>query len=240
MPNATASPPTLPMNRPYLYGVVATGRVLPQGICLPQTPSGYCSHVTTARARVESVRAGAPLGRTEVVAAVLESAADLFAERGPGATSIRDIAARSNVNHGLIHRHFGSKDGLVAAVLDHLGQHLAGLLAANADGSAVGGAVDRQLRVIARTSLDGYSIAELQSRFPTMEVLLDSLRGRHASEVDAQLAAAHTIALQLGWCLFGDFLRASTGLDDLDDRTFARSVGNAVARILEPAEPTAT
>jgi hypothetical protein len=73
-----------------------------------------------------------------------------------------------------------------------------------------------------------------------MEVLLDSIRARHASELDAQLAAAHTIALQLGWCLFGDFLRASTGLDDLDDRTFARSVGNAVARILEPAQPSAT
>jgi AcrR family transcriptional regulator len=240
IPNATASPPTLPMNRPYEYGVVATGRILPPGICLPQTPCAYCSHMTTARARGESSGVGAPLGRAEVVAAVLESAADLFAEKGPGATSIRDIAARSNVNHGLIHRHFGSKDGLVAAVLDHLGQHLAGLLAENADGSAVGQAVDRQLRVIARTSLDGYSIGELQTRFPTMEVLLDSVRARHSSEIGARLAAAHTIALQLGWCLFGDFLRASTGLEDLDDRTFARSVGNAVARILEPPKPTAT
>jgi hypothetical protein len=62
------------------------------------------------------------------------NAADLFAERGPAATSIRDIAARSRVNHGLIHRHFGGKDALVGAVLDHLGQHLAGLLDAKADG----------------------------------------------------------------------------------------------------------
>jgi AcrR family transcriptional regulator len=189
---------------------------------------------------VDAPRAGAPLGRVEVVAAVLESAADLFAERGPAATSIRDIAARSKVNHGLIHRHFGSKDALVGAVLDHLGQHLAGLLAANADGSVVGKAVDRQLRVLARTSLDGYSIGELQSRFPTMEVLLDSVRARHSSELNARLAAAHTIALQLGWCLFGDFLRASTGLEDLDDRTFARSVGNVAALIIDadgPAKP---
>src|SRR6478672_12599031 len=120
--------------------------------------------MTTAGARAGASRPDVPLGRAEVVAAVLESAADLFAERGPAATSIKDIAARSKVNHGLIHRHFGSKDGLVAAVLDHLGQHLAGLLAANADDSAVGRAVDRQLRVIARTSLDGYAIGELQSR----------------------------------------------------------------------------
>ena len=181
-----------------------------------------------------------PLGRTEVVAAVLETAADLFAERGPAATSIRDIAARSRVNHGLIHRHFGSKDALVGAVLDHLGQHLAGLLDAKADGSAIGAAVDRQMRVIARTSLDGYSIGELQHRFPTMELMLKSVRGRHSTELGARLAAAHTIALQLGWCLFGDFLHASTRLEDLDDRTFARSTGSAVTLILDAEKPTNT
>jgi TetR/AcrR family transcriptional regulator, repressor for neighboring sulfatase len=193
--------------------------------------------MTTARARAETPRADAPLGRAEVVAAVLESAAELFAERGPAATSIRDIAAHSKVNHGLIHRHFGSKDRLVGAVLDHLGQHLAGLLDAGADGSTIGEAVDRQLRVIARTSLDGYAIGELQTRFPTMEVLLDSVRARQSTELGARLAAAHTIALQLGWCLFGGFLRASTGLEDLDDRTFARSIGSAVALILDAEQP---
>jgi TetR/AcrR family transcriptional regulator, repressor for neighboring sulfatase len=194
--------------------------------------------MTTARARADAARAGAPLGRAEVVAAVLESAADLFAERGPAATSIRDIAARSSVNHGLIHRHFGSKDALVAAVLDHLGQHLAGLLAAKAEGSAIGAAVDRQLRVLARASLDGYAIGELQSRFPTMERLLDAARDRHATELGARLAAAHTIALQLGWILFGDFLRASTGLADLDERAFARSIGDIVALIFDAEAPT--
>jgi TetR/AcrR family transcriptional regulator, repressor for neighboring sulfatase len=172
-----------------------------------------------------------------VVAAVLKSAADLFAERGPTATSIRDIAAHSSVNHGLIHRHFGTKDKLVGAVLDYLGQHLAELLAEKADGSKIGAAVERQLRVIARVSLDGYAIGELQSRFPTMEILLDAARARHSTELDARLAAAHTIALQLSWCLFGDFLRASTGLDDLDDRTFARSIGETVARIFDAEGP---
>jgi AcrR family transcriptional regulator len=179
------------------------------------------------------------VGRQEVVAAVLRSAADLFAERGPAATSIRDIAAHSRVNHGLIHRHFGSKEGLVGAVLDYLGEHLARLLADGADGASISVAVERQLRVIARVSLDGYQIGELQRRFPTMELLLESVAARHPTERGARLAAAHTIALQMGWCLFGGFLRASTGLEDLDDRTFARSVGTTVAKILEPEAPAA-
>ena len=193
----------------------------------------YRSHVTTARASTDSRRADAPVGKDDVVAAVLRSAADLFAERGLAATSIRDIAARSRVNHGLIHRHFGSKDELVGAVLDYLGGHLAELLADDAEGSRIAEAVDRQLRVLAYASLDGYPIGELQSRFPTMGVLLDTVRPRHPTELSARLAAAHTIALQLGWCLFGDFLRASTGLEDMDDRTFARSVGETVASILD-------
>ncbi|MGH3677482.1 MAG: TetR/AcrR family transcriptional regulator [Mycobacterium sp.] len=193
--------------------------------------------MTTARASTGSRRADAPLGRAEVVAAVLESAADLFSECGPAATSIRDIAARSHVNHGLIHRHFGSKDALVGAVLDHLGQHLAELLAEKADGSRIAAAVDRQLRVLAHVSLDGYPVGELQSRFPTMAALVDTIRPRHSTELGARLAAAHTIAVQLGWCLFGDFLRASTGLEDLDERTFARSIGKTVAMILDADGP---
>jgi TetR/AcrR family transcriptional regulator, repressor for neighboring sulfatase len=193
--------------------------------------------MTTVRASNTARRADAPLGRDEVVAAVLESAADLFAERGPAATSIRDIAARSSVNHGLIHRHFGSKDNLVGAVLDHLGRHLAELLAADADGNTIAAAVDRQLRVLARASLDGYAIGELQSRFPTMEKLLEAVRRRHPTELGARLAAAHTIALQLGWVLFGGFLRASTGLEDLDDRTFARSIGDTVGLIIDARAP---
>src|SRR5271154_7435070 len=70
--------------------------------------------------RSASSRKKMPPGREEVAAAILEAATDLFAERGPAATSIRDIAARSKVNHGLVFRHFGTKDQLVGAVLDHL------------------------------------------------------------------------------------------------------------------------
>jgi AcrR family transcriptional regulator len=47
------------------------------------------------------------------VAAVVKAAEELFAERGPSATTMRDIAARSGVNYGLVHRHFGTKKRLL-------------------------------------------------------------------------------------------------------------------------------
>ena len=77
-------------------------------------------------------RRNIPTGREEVAAAILEAATDLFAERGPAATSIRDIAARSKVNHGLVFRHFGTKEQLVGAVAHAL--HQAGLAPGDADG----------------------------------------------------------------------------------------------------------
>jgi TetR/AcrR family transcriptional regulator len=49
-------------------------------------------------------------------AAVLDAAERLFAERGFAATSMRDVSEASGVSHPLIHHHFGSKEGLYAAV----------------------------------------------------------------------------------------------------------------------------
>src|ERR1700755_3448800 len=88
-------------------------------------------------------------------AAILRAATDLFAERGPAATSIRDIAARSKVNHRLVFRHFGTKEQLVGAVLDHLGANLTGLLRSQAPADVLEPALDRQMRVMARTLLGG-------------------------------------------------------------------------------------
>ncbi len=55
-----------------------------------------------------------------MIAAILDSAGQMFAERGPAAASIRNITAQARVNHGLVFRHFGAKKQLVAAVLDPL------------------------------------------------------------------------------------------------------------------------
>ncbi|HVQ85276.1 MAG TPA: helix-turn-helix domain-containing protein [Mycobacterium sp.] len=175
-----------------------------------------------------------PTGREEVAAAILEAATDLFAERGPAATSIRDIGARSKVNHGLVFRHFGTKEQLVGAVLDHLGTDLTGLLQSGAPADVVEKAFDRQMRVMARTVLDGYPAEQLQKRFPNVAGLLDEVRPRHDTEIGAQMAVANALALQLGWRLFAPILRSSTGLDELSDAELRRAVDAEVDRIVEP------
>ncbi|MCP2256509.1 transcriptional regulator, TetR family [Streptoalloteichus tenebrarius] len=48
---------------------------------------------------------------------IIEVAAELFADHGFPAVSLRDIATRADVTHGLVRHHFGSKEGLWQAVL---------------------------------------------------------------------------------------------------------------------------
>ena len=173
-----------------------------------------------------------------MAAAVLEAATDLFAERGPAATSIRDIAARSNVNHGLVFRHFGTKEQLVGAVLDHLGKTTTALVSGDASPADKERALDRHMRVMARTLLDGYPAGRLQTRFPGAAQLLDGIRPGHAPGPDgdrsARLAVANAFALQFGWRMFAPFLRAAAGLDDLTEDELREAVAAEAARIAEP------
>src|SRR5690348_12233837 len=194
----------------------------------------YCSHMTTPSARG---RSKPPTGREEVAAAILEAATDLFAERGPAATSIRDIAARSKVNHGLVFRHFGTKEQLVGAVLDHLGASLSALLGTDAPADVLEKSLDRQMRVMARTVLDGYPAGQLQKRFPNIATLLDGVRPLYDDDVKARLAVANALALQFGWRLFAPILRSATGIEELTDAELRQAVGAEVQRILAPDDP---
>ena len=55
-------------------------------------------------------------------AAILEAAREEFAERGYARATIRGIAGRAGVTHGLVMRHFGSKEHLLLAALPGVSQ----------------------------------------------------------------------------------------------------------------------
>ena len=174
-----------------------------------------------------------PTGKTEVAAAILAAATDLFAERGPAATSIRDIAARAGVNHGLVFRHFGTKENLVGAVLDHLGADLTDLLRADPrPDDEVERTLDQQMRVMARTVLDGYPAGQLQKRFPNIAAVLDAVLPAYDDKTKARIAVANALALQFGWRLFAPILRSATEIEDLTDAELKEAVNAELARII--------
>jgi TetR/AcrR family transcriptional regulator, repressor for neighboring sulfatase len=175
-----------------------------------------------------------PMGKDEVVAAVLEAASELFAEKGPAATSIREVAARAGVNHGLLHRHFGSKSQLLAATLQHLADSGAKLRESGAPTEELQAAQELQARVMVRSTLDGFPIEELQKRFPGMERFLQEVRSGHSDERRARLLAAHAMALQFGWGLMAPTLRVAFGLNNLSDAEIREAVAEQTAKIVAP------
>ena len=50
--------------------------------------------------------------------ALIDAAVELFGERGYRATSLKAIGERATISHGVIPFHFGSKEGLLLAVVD--------------------------------------------------------------------------------------------------------------------------
>lgn len=56
--------------------------------------------------------------REEVRAALLEAAARVFARQGIDGASVDDVAAAAGFTKGAVYSNFGSKDGLVSALLD--------------------------------------------------------------------------------------------------------------------------
>jgi len=168
-----------------------------------------------------------------VVDAVVVAAFRLFAERGPAAVSLRDIAAAANVNPGLIHRHIGNKTAVLAAALDHRAEltavdHLmerATLAEFIKLGLATGFPDVGIAQLWARTALDGYDIHDLQPRIPVVQYAVEQLASS-LPDTEARVRAAFVISAFTGWLLLGPtYLR----LAECEEQS-----GGQLAAMLEP------
>lgn len=166
-----------------------------------------------------------PRGREKVMEAILNAATQLFAEKGVAAVSVRDIAKTADVNHGLVHRHFGSKEQLRLAVQNRLMRQI------NADiGEHVSWeeAVARGIqalrkneafwKVMARTFLDGDFQGDVQSAFPFMQKMVAFLTAAQAdgaidANIDPRLLVAGGYAMIFGLMVFEGYILPGTGLD---------------------------
>ena len=176
--------------------------------------------MTTSTGQADGAR---PKGREEVVAALLDAAHTLIAERGPD-VGLRDIAERANVNFGLIYQYVGTKERLVRevnrrAALDaakrlrgaqHLDEALA-MLMTFGDGTTA--------RLVAWAALGGTESQDLFRDSPALDVLAQLMvsdaaaSGRNVSLEDARVLAALAMAVALGWRLFGSTALTDAGLD---------------------------
>jgi AcrR family transcriptional regulator len=191
-----------------------------------------------------------PRGREDVMAALIDAAAELFAEQGPAAVSVRAVAARAGVNHGLVHRHFGTKEDLQRAVFDHLAERIARSAAEHMGTdagdpaavlrSALQAVTDEPhyVRALARALLDGEPDA-MQTRFPVLERLLAEVRamqrrGGLDASLDARMLVAALGALGLGWLVFEPYLLRATGQGRLAPATARARLAQTLDRLAVP------
>ena len=171
-----------------------------------------------------------PHGRAESMTQILAAARTLFAERGFDAVSVRDVADLANVNHALVHRHFGTKEGLLhelmraeaktfrdaAGDVSQPAEAMLRLFAANAADPTFS-------RILAYSLLSRNDTTELLVEGGALGQIVEALtqqfsstggsraQGQHARE-RAQQATALATAMSLGWLLFEPFLAAATGM----------------------------
>ncbi len=180
-------------------------------------------------------------GRDAVQESILGAAAELFAERGPAAVSLREIAGCAGVNYGLVHRHFGTKDALLRRVLRREANELVQAIAADAR-NGVPMAVtltrhDRLVRSLARAALDGVDLGAVWSERPEAARLVDLLAGRGGGSTrERRMTAAAAAALVLGWALLENTLLATFGLADLDRAEARRLLERHIARLQGAAD----
>jgi TetR/AcrR family transcriptional regulator, repressor for neighboring sulfatase len=164
------------------------------------------------------------------MAAIEAAAVELLADRGPREMTVRAVAELAGVNHALVHRHFGTKDALIRAVVTGQSRELAARAAALPRADAGGMLVLLQdhavyWRVLARIVLDTPTmLADLE--LPAAAATLGLITGGAAADDDTRLGAAVAASTTLGWLVFGPHLATVLGLSD--SAAFDERIGQAV------------
>ena len=171
-----------------------------------------------------------PQGKTETIESLLNAADQLFSEKGPNAVTVRDISARANVNHGLVHRHLGSKEALPSEVLDrHMHAFKAALVGIDSPEQAVrtlrSGQDDRPafVRMLAFLILERRSTDEFTRTEGGTADFAAILRKAGFESDSARSTAALLSAFSLGWALYKDFVVKAAGCEEPVDRMDERA-----------------
>jgi len=155
--------------------------------------------------------------------------------------SVRQVAERANVNHGLVHTYFGNKARLISAAFDDINRRAS--QDRNPDGFPPPDLASRRdgelAKAIARIRLDDQEMADPFSSHPiatSWQAALNRTRpDLNATEVDTMVAAA--AALGLGWALFADYLCAVLQLDDERRDDLVEHINRLVAELGGLPEP---
>lgn len=171
-----------------------------------------------------------PTGADAVREALIKAAASLIEKRGSTDVSLREIARTADVNHGLVHRHFGTKTDVLVAVFGR--QSLQGAIDfTGADGIDAAleslyrnAGTELYARLLASALLENIDPAAIAAGHSFRELLALQERSkpprrRKRTRIEPASALMAALSLLLGWKLFGPFFVASAGAEKDGDRS---------------------
>ncbi len=90
---------------------------------------------------------GQRMSRADREEQLVNIAEQVFAEQGYQVTTVEDVAQRAGITKPVIYDHFGSKEGLLAAVVQRLGESITQVLLEAWDSLPPGADLEQQFRV---------------------------------------------------------------------------------------------
>jgi AcrR family transcriptional regulator len=167
-----------------------------------------------------------PAGRSEATrSALLDVAAELFAERGYGNTAVRDVAWRAKLTSGAIYGHFRNKADLLVEAIEH----------------RIADELDAQCELVKRRSSHVEALAAIARQYRSRRRLRAlMLQGAVAAQTDEEtrqkLRSLHRSHLQ-AWIAEYEANRERLGIDPALDLqaavlyTWAAEVGLGVLEV---------
>jgi AcrR family transcriptional regulator len=174
---------------------------------------------------------------------ILKVAERLFARRGYSNTTIREIAEQAHVTHPLIYHYWGSKRGLLSAVLERNQSRMRAVIDKDADPHETILELVREnlagsrtyLLILVRAWADGMPAREWPGGYPAIEGLLcQLLTGSEGHDTEVRETLACAVALLTGWVLLEKQLLEVVELP-LSARGSARdALIRSIERVFEP------
>jgi AcrR family transcriptional regulator len=188
--------------------------------------------------------------------AIVDAAYRLFQMRSPQQVSLREIAAEARVQYSLVHRHFGTKEAVLAAVIEKVADRGAAIVRDAPDPVSAMRALRAShsgpgfSRMLAWAILDGADLERIVQKSHTMATVVELMRssatagpgpgGGGEPAFDAEMAYAAGVLLLIGWSFFEPYLVQLTGLRDVDPSTIQAQLSDMTDLLMRHAAATGT
>lgn len=168
-----------------------------------------------------------------IVPRLLDAVDRLCAANSPESVGIRDVALEAGLSTGVAYRYFDSKNALIGAAMDRIGERLAQAVTGSEDLSEAMQALWKAfadnpafVTIGSWMILDGQNVSEIMSKHPAARDLIAQATSQNID--DPQTFAGVVLLVGLAGAFYGPSVNRALRRPDEDQRIY-RSAAEAIA-----------